>query len=74
MLRYLTKGIGAADGRGVEFLSYLAFDRSNTRPLIEIGRNDARSQKDEIEAFFLESTTRIEAPEPRSEMTAVAHA
>jgi hypothetical protein len=57
-----------------EFLSYLAFDPSYTRPLIEIGRNDARSQKDEIEAFFLGSTARIEAPEPPPEMTAVAHA
>jgi NTE family protein len=74
MLRYLTKGIGASEGRGVEFLSYLAFDPSYTCPLIEIGRNDARSQKDEIEAFFFESTARIEAPEPRPEMTAVAHA
>ena len=38
MLRYLMKGIGASEGRGVEFLSYLAFDPSYTRPLIEIGR------------------------------------
>ncbi len=53
-LRYLTKGIGASEERGIEFLSYLAFDRTYTRPLIEIGREDALAQKDEIEAFFFE--------------------
>lgn len=52
MLRYLTKGIGASRERGVEFLSYLAFDPSYTRPLIEIGHADALAQRDEIEAFF----------------------
>jgi len=44
-------------------LSYLAFDPSYTRPLIEIGRTDALSQKDEIEAFFFGGTGRVEAPE-----------
>jgi len=63
MLRYLTKGIGASEGRGAEFLSYLAFDPSYTRPLIEIGRTDALSQKDEIEEFFFGGTARVEAPE-----------
>ncbi len=51
-LRYLTRGIGASPERGADFVSYLAFDPSYTRPLIEIGRRDAVAQKDEIEAFF----------------------
>jgi len=51
-LRYLTRGLGASPERGADFLSYLAFDSSYTRPLIEIGRRDALAQKDEIEAFF----------------------
>ncbi len=72
MLRYLMKGIGASEGRGVEFLSYLAFDPSYTRPLIEIGRKDALSQKDEIEAFFFGSAAWIEAAERRPGMTRVA--
>src|SRR5262249_50410849 len=48
-LRYLTKGIGASEERGIEFLSYLAFDRTYTGPLIEIGRADALAQRDEVE-------------------------
>jgi NTE family protein len=51
-LRYLTRGLGASPERGADFLSYLAFDSSYTRPLIEIGRRDALEQRDEIEAFF----------------------
>src|SRR2546429_1400647 len=50
--RYLTRGIGASPERGADFVSYLAFDPSYTRPLIEIGPRDAVAQKDEIEAFF----------------------
>ncbi len=53
-LRYLTRGIGASEERGADFLSYLAFDPSYTRPLIDLGRRDAFAQKDEIEAFFVE--------------------
>jgi len=53
-LRYLTKGIGASDERGADFLSYLAFDPSYTQPLLELGLSDARAQKDGMEAFFLE--------------------
>ena len=51
-LRYLTRGIGASPERGADFVSYLAFDPSYTRPLIDIGPRDAVAQKDEIEAFF----------------------
>ncbi len=73
MLRYLTKGIGATEGSGVELLSYLAFDPSYTRPLIQIGRKDALSQKDEIEEFFFGGAARIEA-DRHPEMMAVADA
>ena len=52
-LRYLTKGIGASDERGADFLSYLAFDPTYTRPLLELGRRDALAKRDEIEAFFI---------------------
>jgi NTE family protein len=51
-LRYLMKGIGASDERGADFMSYLAFDPSYTRPLLEIGRTDALAQRDEIREVF----------------------
>ena len=44
-LRYLTRGIGASPERGADFVSYLAFDPSYTRPLIELGRNRTKSKR-----------------------------
>jgi NTE family protein len=61
-LRYLTRGLGASPERGADFLSYLAFDSSYARPLIEIGRRDALAQKDVIEAFFSLRDERLTAP------------
>ncbi|MFO0615382.1 MAG: patatin-like phospholipase family protein [Polyangiaceae bacterium] len=40
-LRYMLRGIGVTEGNGWALLSYLAFDPSYTRPLLEIGRADA---------------------------------
>jgi NTE family protein len=57
MFRHLLKGIGASQERGQDLLSYLAFDSSYTRPLVELGRKDAYSQKDEIESFFIQRTS-----------------
>lgn len=52
MLRYLLKGLGVSDDKGLDLLSYLAFDESYTRPLIELGYEDAMKRKDEVRAFF----------------------
>ncbi len=57
MFRHLLKGIGASQERGQDLLSYLAFDTSYTEPLVELGRKDAYSKKDEIENFFIQSTS-----------------
>lgn len=52
MLRYLLKGIGVSGKEGLDLLSYLAFDPSYTKPLIELGYNDAYKMKDEILKFI----------------------
>lgn len=42
-LRYMLRGIGVSGERGWDLLSYLAFDPSYTRPLLEMGRADGRA-------------------------------
>ncbi len=51
VLRYLLKGIGVSDNEGLDLLSYLAFDESYTRPLMELGYEDTFKMKDEILRF-----------------------
>ncbi len=52
ILRYLLKGIGVSDNEGLDLLSYLAFDVSYTKPLIELGYEDAYKMKNEILRFI----------------------
>lgn len=52
ILRYLLKGIGVSDHEGLDLLSYLAFDVSYTKPLIELGYNDAYKMKFDILKFY----------------------
>jgi NTE family protein len=51
MLRYLLKGIGVAGNEGTDLLSYLAFDASYTKPLMELGYDDTYNMKEEILKF-----------------------
>ncbi|MFP5385934.1 MAG: patatin-like phospholipase family protein [Bacteriovoracia bacterium] len=51
ILRYLLKGIGVSGQEGLDLLSYLAFDPSYTKPLIELGYEDTYKMKDEILKF-----------------------
>lgn len=51
ILRYLLKGIGVSDTEGLDLLSYLAFDQSYTKPLMELGYEDTYKMKDEILRF-----------------------
>jgi NTE family protein len=51
ILRYLLKGIGVSDTEGLDLLSYLAFDQSYTKPLMELGYDDTYKMKDEILKF-----------------------
>ena len=52
ILRYLLKGIGVSDTEGLDLLSYLAFDESYTKPLIDLGYEDTMKQKEEILRFI----------------------
>lgn len=52
MLRYLLKGIGVSGDEGLDLLSYLAFDKSYTRPLMELGRSDTMARSEEIKRFL----------------------
>jgi NTE family protein len=52
MLRYLLKGIGVTNTEGLDLLSYLAFDESYTKPLMELGYEDTFKMQDEILRFF----------------------
>jgi NTE family protein len=51
ILRYLLKGIGVSENEGLDLLSYLAFDQSYTKPLMELGYEDTLKMKDEILRF-----------------------
>lgn len=51
ILRYLLKGIGVSETEGLDLLSYLAFDKSYTKPLIELGYEDTYKMKSEILRF-----------------------
>lgn len=50
-LRYLLKGIGVSESEGLDLLSYLAFDKSYTQPLMELGYEDTYRVKDSIKRF-----------------------
>lgn len=51
-IRYLLRGIGAQGDKGWDLLSYLAFDGSYVRRLLDLGYEDAYAQKDKIETFL----------------------
>lgn len=51
-IRYVMDGLGTPNAQSADLMSYLLFDSSYTRALIEIGYNDAAARIDEIEAFL----------------------
>ena len=52
VLRYLLKGIGVSDTEGLDLLSYLAFDESYTKLLMELGYHDTYKMKKEVLEFI----------------------
>jgi len=51
-IRTLLSTIGATERRGGALASYLLFEGSYTQSLIELGRIDTLSRRDEVLAFF----------------------
>jgi len=51
-LRWLMEGLGTPDAESADLMSYLLFDGSFTRALIDIGYRDADARIEEIEAFL----------------------
>ena len=52
MLRYLLKGIGVSGNEGLDLLSYLAFDKSYSIPLMNLGYDDTMARSEEIKSFL----------------------
>ena len=52
LIRHLLKGIGASREKGADLLSYLAFDASYTKLLLELGHADTMKRREEIIQFF----------------------
>ena len=51
-IRTLLSAIGATERRGAALASYLLFESSYTRALIELGQIDTLSRRNEVLAFF----------------------
>lgn len=54
-IRTLLSAIGATERRGAALASYLLFEASYTRSLIELGQIDTLNRRDEVLRFFLGS-------------------
>lgn len=52
LVRYVIEGLGTPDAQSADLMSYLLFDASYTRTLVEIGYRDASARIEEIEAFL----------------------
>lgn len=52
ILRHVMDGLGTPDAQSADLMSYLLFDASYTRALIDIGYRDAAAAIDELEHFL----------------------
>ena len=52
IVRFLVSSIGGGKVRSSDFLSYLMFDPSFTGLLMELGYDDARARRDEVQQFL----------------------
>ena len=52
LVRRILDGLGAPDQQSAELMSYMLFDRSYTRALVDLGYRDAAKRGAELEAFL----------------------
>jgi NTE family protein len=60
-VRYLLEGLGTPDAQSADLMSYLLFDSSYTRAVIDVGYRDADARAAELEELLRK------APPPPSE-------
>ncbi len=68
LVRYMLDGLGIPDAQSADLLSYLLFDSTFTRTLVDIGWRDADARIDEIEEFVRTAEPLVPA-EPRRPRT-----
>jgi len=61
ILRHVMDGLGTPDAQSADLMSYLLFDGSYTRALIDIGYRDASSAIDELEHFLRSEAATVAA-------------
>lgn len=61
LLRHLMDGLGTPDAQSADLMSYLLFDSSYTRALIDIGYRDASAVIDELEGFLRTESATVAA-------------
>lgn len=59
VIRFLLKGIGAKEDKGWDLLSYLAFEKSYTGQLLDLGYQDTIRKKDQILEFMYGDPSRL---------------
>jgi NTE family protein len=55
LVRYMLEALGTPDAQSADLMSYLLFDATYTRTLVEIGYEDAARRSAELEAFVREA-------------------
>ncbi len=71
-IRTLLSAIGATERRGAALASYLLFEASYTRSLIELGQIDTLNRRDEVLAFF-DADSEQKSPLGHSQAIAALH-
>jgi len=71
LVRYLMEGLGTPDAQSADLTSYLLFDSSYNRALVDIGYRDAGARIDAIESFVA-GDQYSPAPPPRARRRAAS--